>query len=109
MERSLVQAALAGYLVYSVSHLAFHATHLAGLPTTDATLLLTGLALLPAFALALLLIAGRRRQEPRNTPSQAGDETAWCEPEDPVRATSSVPSTRARCRGRAGAPRAERR
>ena len=32
MERSLVQAALAGYLVYSVSHLAFHATHMARLP-----------------------------------------------------------------------------
>jgi hypothetical protein len=59
MERGLVQAALAGYLVYSVSHLAFHATHLAGLPATDAALLLTGLALLPAFALALLLIAAR--------------------------------------------------
>lgn len=59
MERGLVQAALAGYLVYSVSHLAFHATHLAGLPATDAALLLTGLALLPVFALALLLTATR--------------------------------------------------
>jgi hypothetical protein len=31
-ERGLVQAALAGYLVYSVSHLASHATHLDDLP-----------------------------------------------------------------------------
>jgi hypothetical protein len=59
MERSLVQAALAGYLVYSVSHLAFHATHLMSLPATGAELLLTGLVLLPAFALALLLVAAR--------------------------------------------------
>ena len=59
MERSLVQAALAGYLVYSVSHLAFHATHLDRLPASDAALLLTGLALLPVFALALLLGAAR--------------------------------------------------
>jgi hypothetical protein len=59
MERGLVQAALAGYLVYCVSHLAFHATHLMGLPATDAALLLTGLVLLPAFALALLLVAAR--------------------------------------------------
>ena len=59
MERSLVQAALAGYLVYSVSHLAFHATHLDRLPATDAALLLTGLVLLPAFALALLLSTAR--------------------------------------------------
>jgi hypothetical protein len=55
LERSLVQAALAGYLVYSVSHLAFHATHLARLPATDATLLLIALAVLPAMAAALLI------------------------------------------------------
>jgi hypothetical protein len=59
MERGLVQAALAGYLVYSVSHLAFHATHLDRLPDTDAALLLTGLSLLPALALGLLIIAAR--------------------------------------------------
>jgi len=59
MERSLVQAALAGYLVYSVSHLAFHLTHLDRLPATDATLLTAALVLLPAFALVLLLIATR--------------------------------------------------
>jgi hypothetical protein len=59
MERGLVQAALAGFLVYSVSHLAFHATHLDDLPATDAALLLAGLALQPALALALLVIAAR--------------------------------------------------
>jgi hypothetical protein len=55
----LAKPALTGYLVYSVSHLAFHATHLDRLPTTDAALLLTGLVLLPAFALALLLGAAQ--------------------------------------------------
>ena len=59
MERSLVLAALAGYLVYSVSHLAFHATHLDRLPTTDAALLLAALGLQSAFALALLLGAAQ--------------------------------------------------
>jgi hypothetical protein len=59
MEHDLVRAALAGYLVYSVSHLAFHATHLEGLPATNAALLLAGLALQPALALALLVIAAR--------------------------------------------------
>lgn len=74
MERSLVQAALAGYLVYSVSHLAFHATHLDRLPATDAALQLTGLVLLSAFALALLLSAAQAtapdgRPEPEGEPA----------------------------------------
>lgn len=64
MERGLVQAALTGYLVYSVSHLAFHATHRHGLPTTEAILLLTALALLPVFALTLLVIATRDGRAP---------------------------------------------
>lgn len=75
MDRGLVQAALAGYLVYCVSHLAFHATHLGSLPATDATLLLISLSLPPAFALALLLIAASGRTplaRPTHTDSSAG-------------------------------------
>jgi len=73
MERSLVQAALAGYLVYSVSHLAFHATHLQRLPATDAALLLTALVLPPAFALALLLGAAQATAPDGRPEPGAGD------------------------------------
>ena len=79
MERSLVQAALAGYLVYSVSHLAFHATHLDRLPATDAALQLTGLVLLPAFALALLLSAAQATA-PDGRPEPGEGEPAHPEP-----------------------------
>jgi hypothetical protein len=79
MERSLVQAALAGYLVYSVSHLAFHVTHLDRLPTTDAALQLTGLVLLPAFALALLLSAAQATA-PDGRPDPGEGEPAPPEP-----------------------------
>lgn len=79
MERSLVQAALAGYLLYSVSHLAFHATHLDRLPATDAALLLIALALLPAFALALLLSA-TRATAPDGRPRPGEGKPARLEP-----------------------------
>jgi hypothetical protein len=79
MERLLVQAALAGYLVYSVSHLAFHVTHLDRLPATDAALLLTGLVLLPALALALLLSAARATA-PDGRPERGEGEPADAEP-----------------------------
>ena len=59
MERSLVQAALAGYLVYSVSHLLYHVTHLGGLSAGGTAFLITGLTLLPAVALTLLILATR--------------------------------------------------
>ena len=80
MERSLVQAALAGYLVCSVSHLAFHATHLDRLPATDAALQLTGLVLLPAFALALLLSAAQAATAPDGRPEPGEGEPAHPEP-----------------------------
>jgi hypothetical protein len=79
MERSLVQAALAGYLVYSVSHLAFHATRLDRLPATDAALLLTALVLLPAFALALLLRTAQATA-PDRRPEPGAGEPAHPEP-----------------------------
>jgi hypothetical protein len=59
MDRSLVRAALAAYLVYSVSHLLFHATHLGGMSPGGTALLLTGLTLLPLIALALMVLATR--------------------------------------------------
>ena len=65
MERNLIRAALAGYTVYAVSHLLFHATHTGGLPTTDAAALLTALSLLPVLALGLLVLASRAGSPPR--------------------------------------------
>src|SRR5215472_14424418 len=64
MERNLIRAALAGYTVYAVSHLLFHATHTSGLPATDAAALLTGLSLLPALALGLLALASQAGSPP---------------------------------------------
>jgi hypothetical protein len=64
MERNLIRAALAGYLVYTVTHLIFHVTHLGGLPGTDAALLTTGLALLPAVAIGLPLLTARAPDRP---------------------------------------------
>jgi hypothetical protein len=74
MERNLLRAALAGYIVYAVSHLLFHATHTGGLPATDAVALLTGLSLLPAFALGLLVLASRAGSPPGPvSPPKPGD------------------------------------
>jgi hypothetical protein len=64
MERNLIRAALAGYLVYTVTHLVFHVTHLAGLPGADPVLLTIGLALLPAVAAGLLLLTARAQDRP---------------------------------------------
>jgi len=61
MERLLIRVALAAYLVYSVSHLLFHVTHLSGLSAGGTAFVVTGLTLLPAFALALLILATRVR------------------------------------------------
>ena len=69
MERNLIRAALAGYLVYTVTHLIFHVTHLAGLPGADPVLLTTGLALLPAVAVGLLLLTARV-PDPAGHPAQ---------------------------------------
>ena len=59
MDGLLIRVALAAYLVYSVSHLLFHVTHLTGLSAGGTAFLVTGLTLLPALALALLILASR--------------------------------------------------
>ena len=61
MDRLLIRVALAAYLVYSASHLLFHVTHLTGLSPRGTAFVVTGLTLLPAFALALLILATRAR------------------------------------------------
>jgi hypothetical protein len=58
-ERTLVRVALTAFIVYSVSHLLFHATHPAGLTAAGAVLLFTGLALLPGLGLGLLILTFR--------------------------------------------------
>ncbi len=60
LDRTLTRAALAAYLVYSSSHLAFHATGQAPITPGQRALLLTSLTLLPAIALALLLLTRQR-------------------------------------------------
>jgi hypothetical protein len=81
MERNLTRVALAGYAVYAASHLAFHASHLDRIPPVDAALLVSALALLPALALALLLLASGQpsavsqpgRDAPDSTPAGRGN------------------------------------
>jgi len=62
MDRLLIRVALAAYLVYSISHLLFHITHLTGLSAGGAAFLVTSLTLLPVLALALLILAARDRR-----------------------------------------------
>ena len=62
MDRLLIRVALAAYLVYSISHLLFHVTHLTGLSAGGIALLVTSLTLLPVLALALLILAARDRR-----------------------------------------------
>ena len=59
MDRTLIRVALAAYIVYSVSHLLYHVTHLGGLSAGGTAFLITGLTLLPAVALTLLILATR--------------------------------------------------
>jgi hypothetical protein len=63
MDRGLIRVALVAYLVYSVSHLLFHVTHLMGLSPGGTAFLLTGLSLLPLIALALLILSTRQPEE----------------------------------------------
>lgn len=58
MELWLVRAALAGYVTFAILHLAFHASHLSGMPPHDAILLVTALALDAAIPLTLLIMTG---------------------------------------------------
>lgn len=59
LERSLTRVALAAYLVYSCSHLAFHAADHAALAPGARALLLISLAVPPALAAALLVLTTR--------------------------------------------------
>lgn len=63
LERRLVQAALAAWLVYAVPHFVFHATELDALSFLDnaANVITLGLAVL--LPLVLLVATGRRRAE----------------------------------------------
>lgn len=65
METRLVVIALVAYLVYSVPHLVFHLTHLHDATAADTAFIvvsLGGSVLLPAAALALAVVDGRRRR-----------------------------------------------
>jgi hypothetical protein len=73
LDQTLTRVALAAYLVYSGSHLAFHATDQAPLTPGQQALLLTSLALLPAIALALLLLSRKRPARPDPTPGDPGN------------------------------------
>ena len=61
-DRRLTRAALAGYLVYAVSHLVFHLTYLTGMTASSVAFLIAVQSLLPAIAVALLLTTGMRRR-----------------------------------------------
>jgi hypothetical protein len=55
----LVRAVLAGWLVYSVPHLVYHARHLDPFGTDDQVSIIASLALVPILAIALLVISVR--------------------------------------------------
>jgi hypothetical protein len=70
LDQHVVRGALVGYLVFAVTHVAFHATHLAGFTTADAVDVVTGLASYAAIPVALLVLAERvqRKSRPSNVP-----------------------------------------
>ena len=57
LEKRLVQAALSGYLVYAVLHLAFHVTHLERFPPADAITQTAAMILLVVLTVVLLFLA----------------------------------------------------
>jgi hypothetical protein len=59
MERRLTFVALAAFLVYMVTHLIFHLTHLIGMTGGYLALNTVGLGLVPAIPVALLIVAVR--------------------------------------------------
>jgi hypothetical protein len=66
----LVRAVLAGWIVYSVPHLVYHARHLKPFATDDQVSLIASLALVPILAVALLWISLRTpRPELVSTPT----------------------------------------
>lgn len=69
-EPVLVRVALVAYLVYAVSHLVFHATHLAGMSAAGAAFLLTSLSVEPVAGVALLVLAVRVSPRPPAPPGR---------------------------------------
>lgn len=63
LERRMVLVALAADLVFGVLHLAFHATHLAGFTTIEATVELGALALVVVIPAALTGLVGLLRDD----------------------------------------------
>lgn len=60
LQRQLVQAACAGWILFSLLHVIFHARHLDGFGTADAIEELVSLAVVVALPLVALLAARRR-------------------------------------------------
>lgn len=58
-ERRLVRIALAALGVYATPHAVFHATHLEGFPSSDATAHTIGTVLLVGLIVALAALSGR--------------------------------------------------
>jgi hypothetical protein len=71
LEYRLVCGALIGYLVFAVTHVLFHATHLDGFGAADAVEVVTGLAIFAVIPIALLVLARRIDQAERNVPAAA--------------------------------------
>ncbi len=64
----LVRAVLAGWLVYSVPHLAYHLRHMAPFGTDDQVSIGASLAIVPMVAVALLVLELRVPREPEPVP-----------------------------------------
>ncbi|HKN95961.1 MAG TPA: hypothetical protein VJX10_02495 [Pseudonocardiaceae bacterium] len=71
LEYRLVCGALLGYVVFAVTHVLFHATHLDGFGAADAVALVTGLGVLAVVPVALLVLA-RRIEAERQPVTSAG-------------------------------------
>lgn len=70
LERRLVAAALVAYLMYTVPHFVFHATHLEHFSTSDAIVQTTGLAIDVLLPLALLVLNAKVASAPRGRPAK---------------------------------------
>jgi hypothetical protein len=66
LEYRLVSGALIGYIVFAVTHVLFHATHLDGFGAADAVEVVTVLAVSAVIPIALLVLARRIDQAERD-------------------------------------------
>jgi hypothetical protein len=73
LEYHLVSGALIGFLVFAVTHVLFHATHLDGFSTADAVEVLTVLAVAAVIPIALLVLARRIDRAERALPVTPGE------------------------------------